>query len=73
MNHASLAAKNLHIEDLPLLVPPHPLYDLTPAQVREVARIAYPVIIKQLTSSGTLPRIERINYVRPTDPDRQLP
>ena len=73
MNHARLAAKNLRIEDLPLLVPPHPLYDLTPEQVREVARIAYPVIIKQLTSSEALPRIERIDYVRPTGSDRQLP
>ena len=70
MNHARLAAKNLNIEDLPLLVPPHPLYDLTPEQVREVARIAYPVIIKQLTSSGTLSGIERVDYVRPIGPDR---
>lgn len=57
----------MHIEDLPLLVPPHPLYDLTPEQVREVARIAYPVVIEQLTTQEKPKPIARIDYVRPKD------
>ena len=67
MDHARQAAKNLHIEDLPLLIPPHPLYDLTPEQVRELARIAYPALIEQLTSQAKLAPIARIDYVRPKD------
>jgi hypothetical protein len=37
---------------LPLLVLPHPLNDLTPDQVRELARAAYPIVIEQLTGMG---------------------
>jgi hypothetical protein len=52
------------------LAPPHPLYDLTPEQVREVARIAYPVIIEQLTSQEKLAQVTRIDYVRPKECNR---
>ena len=63
--HATLAAKNLHIENLPLLVTPHPLNDLTPEEVRTLAKSAYPVIIEQLTSSAPLAQSTRIDFVHP--------
>lgn len=66
LNHAVRAADNLRIPDLPLLVPPHPLYDLTPDQLREVARRAYPDIIRQLTGREKLARVARVDYTRPT-------
>ena len=59
------AADNLRIPDLPLLVPPHPLYDLSPDEIREVARRAYPALIDQLTNRAKPPRVTRVNYVRP--------
>ena len=49
LTHGHLAAKNLQLEDLPLLVTPHPLNDLTADEVREMARSAYPVVLEQLT------------------------
>lgn len=70
MNHARLAAKNLHIDDLPLLVPPHPLYDLTPEQLRELARAAYPLIVEQLTGQGPQALITRVDFVRPAERNR---
>jgi len=39
-----LAAKNLQIDNLPLLILPHPLNDLNPEEVRDMARLAYPVV-----------------------------
>jgi hypothetical protein len=42
------------MEALPLLVVPHPLNDLTPQQVRDLARAAYPIVVEQLT--GTQPQ-----------------
>jgi hypothetical protein len=47
--HGRMAAKNLQMEDLPQLVVPHPLNDLTPDDVRDLARAAYPVVVEQLT------------------------
>ncbi len=44
-----MAAKNLQMDNLPQLVVPHPLNDLTADEVRELARAAYPVVIEQLT------------------------
>jgi hypothetical protein len=64
--HARHAAKNLRIDELPLLITPHPINDLTPDQVHEMARIAYPTIVKQLTSSE-LAANTRIDYVLPSD------
>ena len=63
--HARLAAKNLHIEALPLVVTPHPLNDLTPDQVKDLARACYPAIVKQLTGRGELARDEVVDYVHP--------
>jgi hypothetical protein len=63
--HGRLAAKNLQLDDLPLVVTPHPLNDLTPAEVRELARSAYPVIVEQLTGQGVLAQHTRVDYVHP--------
>lgn len=65
LNHALRAADNLNIPDLPLLVPPHPLYDLTAEQIREVARLAYPIVIEQLTNQGKLARVVRVDFAHP--------
>lgn len=65
LNHGHLAAKNLQLEDLPLLVTPHPLNDLTPEQVREMARSAYPVVLAQLTGQGALEKHTLIDFVHP--------
>jgi len=56
-----LAAKNLQIDSLPLLVTPHPLNDLTPDEVLNLARAAYPVVIRQLTSQAPLEVSARID------------
>jgi hypothetical protein len=63
--HGRLAAKNIHIEELPLLVTPHPVNDLTPEQVHEMAQVAYPLIIKQLTGQDVLEQTIKIPYVHP--------
>jgi hypothetical protein len=60
-----LAAKNLQIDGLPLVVTPHPLNDLTPDQVRNLARAAYPLIIRQLTSQDPLEESIFVDYVHP--------
>ena len=67
LRHGRLAAKNLQLDDLPLAVTPHPLNDLTPEQVRELARAAYPVIVEQLTAQGALEQETRVNYVHPAE------
>ena len=65
LTHGHLAAKNLQLDDLPLLVTPHPLNDLTPEQMRELARAAYPVVIRQLTGQGAQEKATRIDYAHP--------
>lgn len=70
LTHARLAAKNLQLDDLPLIVTPHPLNDLTPADVRELACAAYPTIIRQLTGQGVLEQHTRVNYVHPAARNR---
>ena len=64
--HARHAAKNLHIDELPLLITPHPINDLTPDQVRDMAKVAYPTIVKQLTGSELEPNT-KIDYVLPAE------
>ena len=56
---AGCAAKNLQLDELPLLITPHPLNDLTPDEVRDLARGAYPVDLKQLTGQGELAKQRR--------------
>jgi len=65
VTHGRLAAKNLQLDELPLLVTPHPLNDLTPAEVRELARSAYPVVLEQLTGQGELAKHTKIDFVHP--------
>jgi len=65
LTHGHLAAKNLQLDDLPLLVVPHPLNDLTPDEVRELARAAYPVVIEQLTGQGKQAPHTLVNYTHP--------
>jgi hypothetical protein len=65
LTHGRLAAKNLQLDDLPLVVTPHPLNDLTPAEVRELARAAYPIVIRQLTGQGVLEKHSKVDYVHP--------
>ncbi len=61
------------MDDLPLVVPPHPIHDLTPEQLRELARAAYPLIIEQLTGQGPLAPIAAVDFVHPAarNPQRE--
>jgi hypothetical protein len=65
LTHGRLAAKNLQLDDLPLIVTPHPLNDLTPEQMRDLARSAYPIVIRQLTGQGTLEQHTHVDFVHP--------
>jgi len=65
-----MAAKNLQLDDLPLLVTPHPLNDLTPEQMLELARAAYPIVLMQLTGQGKLDKHTHIDYVHPAGKQR---
>ena len=67
LTHGRLAAKNLQLEDLPLIVTPHPLNDLTPDEVRELARSAYPIVIKQLTGQGPQEKQTYVEFVHPAE------
>lgn len=68
--HARHAAKNLKLDELPLLITPHPVNDLTPEQLREMAQVAYPTILKQLTAQE-LELDTRIDYVLPAERARR--
>jgi hypothetical protein len=70
LTHARLAAKNLQLDDLPLLVTPHPLNDLTPEQMRQLARSAYPIVIKQLTGKGPVEKQTAADFVHPASGKR---
>ena len=65
LTHGHLAAKNLQLPDLPLVVTPHPLNDLTAAEMRELARSAYPLVIRQLTASEPLERHTYVAFAHP--------
>lgn len=71
LNHARFAAKNLHIDDLPLVVGPHPFNDLKPEELRELAQAAYPLIVGQLTGQGTLPLDAHADFVHPAKRNEQ--
>jgi hypothetical protein len=43
---------------------------LTPEQVRELARAAYPIIIEQLTGQGVLAKHIQVDYVHPAARNR---
>ena len=63
--HAHLAARNLQLDDLPLLVTPHPLNDLSAEQMLELARAAYPIVLVQLTGQGPLEKHTHVDFVHP--------
>ena len=63
--HGRLAAKNLHIDELPLIVTPHPLNDLTPEQVKDLARACYPAIVRQLTGAAAQQKDDIIAFTHP--------
>lgn len=65
LTHGHMAAKNLQLDNLPLLVTPHPLNDLTPEQMRDLARSAYPIVIRQLTGQGPLEKHTLVDFVHP--------
>ncbi len=67
LKHSRLAAKHMHIDDLPLVVTPHPLNDLTPDEVRELAVAAYPLIVEQLTGQGAIALDARVDFARPAE------
>ena len=60
-----MAAKNQNIDNVPVLITPHPVNDLNDAQLREMAAAALPVIIDQLTNTGVLAAETRIDFVHP--------
>ena len=68
--HARHAAKNLRIDELPLLITPHPINDLTPDEVRDMAKAAYPTIVKQLTGNEC-EADTKIDYVLPAERARR--
>ena len=70
LTHAQLAARNLQLDELPLLVTPHPLNDLTSEQMHELARAAYPVVVMQLTQQGAIDKHSEIDYVHPARQNR---
>lgn len=65
LKHGHLAARNLQLEDLPLLVTPHPLNDLKPDEVREMAVSAFPVVVRQLTGQEPLEKDTLIDFTHP--------
>jgi len=65
LTHARLAAKNLQIDNLPVVVGPHPFNDLKPEELRELAAAAYPLIVGQLTGQGTLALNAHADFVHP--------
>ena len=65
LTHGHLAAKNLQLDALPLLVVPHPLNDLTPDEVLALARSAYPIVIEQLTGQGKQALHTKVDFVHP--------
>ena len=65
LTHGRLAAKNLQLDDLPLIVTPHPLNDLTPGEMLELARSAYPIVVRQLTGRGSIEKQTFVDFVHP--------
>jgi hypothetical protein len=51
-------------------VTPHPLNDLTPEQMLELARSAYPIVIRQLTGQGPLEKQTKVDFIHPAARNR---
>ena len=73
LKHGHLAAKNLQMADLPLLVTPHPLNDLTPEQVHDLARAAYPIVLEQLTGMNKQAPHTHVKFEHPAGHAHQEP
>ena len=62
---ARLHAAALGVPDLPLVVLPHPVGDLPPAEVKTMAQAAYPAIVAALTEkTGPTPEFA-VDYQLP--------
>ena len=70
LTHARLAAKNLQIDNLPVVVGPHPFNDLKPEELRELAAAAYPLIVEQLTGQGALALNAHADFIHPAKRNR---
>ena len=73
LKHGHLAAKNLQMDDLPLLVTPHPLNDLTPEQVHALAQAAYPIVLEQLMGMDKQASHTYVKFVHPSGNAHEVP
>jgi hypothetical protein len=73
LKHGHLAAKNLQMEDLPLLVTPHPLNDLTPEQVLALAKAAYPIVVEQLMGMDQQASHTHVKFAHPSGNAHEAP
>ena len=53
------------VADLPLVIAPHPVADLKPDDLRDLAAAAYPHILAALTKGGPLALDYHVNYTLP--------
>jgi len=72
LDHARHAADSLGIADLPLLITPHPLNDLTEPQVGDLARAAFPLIRELLAGAARPARETVVPFVHPAQRARQV-
>ncbi len=64
---ARLHAQSLGVGDLPLVVLPHPVGDLPPGDLEEMARAAYPLIRAALTGPPEGEPDFLVNYTLPSE------
>ncbi len=62
---ARLFAVSMDVPRLPLIVLPHPVADLAPEELKEMARRAYPLILKALTEPNQDSSDYFVDYVLP--------
>ncbi|MCZ6558867.1 MAG: hypothetical protein O7A69_14010 [SAR324 cluster bacterium] len=62
---ARLYAVSMDVPRLRLIVLPHPVADLAPEELREMARRAYPLIVKALTEPSQDSSDYFVDYVLP--------
>ena len=63
---ARLHAKALGVGELPMVVLPHPVGDLPPADLEEMARAAYPQIRDALTDKPAAVPDHHVDYTLPS-------
>ena len=73
---ARLNAESMGVPWLPLIVLPHPVASLEAEELREMARLAYPLIVKALTQPNQDTIDYFVDYVQPDrrtqDPDCEV-